>query len=142
MAQAKMGDTVHIHYTGQFENGEEFDSSRGREPLSFTLGSGDVIPGFENAILGMNEKDKKTVSLPPDQAYGERMNDLVMTVSRDQVPPDITPEVGMQLGLSNEEGQSIPVTITEVTDETITLDANSPMAGKTLIFDLELVKIA
>lgn len=141
MSLVKMGDTIQVHYTGRLEDGTEFDSSRGGEPLRFTLGGGEIIPGFEEAMVGMAAGESKTVSLPPDKAYGDHSNELVMTVDRSQVPDEIKPEVGLMLGLTNEHGQSIPVTITEVTDSTITLDANSPLAGKTLIFDLELVAI-
>ena len=142
MTTAKEGDTVHVHYTGSLEDGQVFDSSTDRDPLSFTIGSGQVIPGFEEAIIGMNLNDKKNVTIPVDKAYGQRNEELVLTVPRDQVPPDITPEVGLKLQMQGPGNQPVVVVITEVEKENVMLDANPPLAGKDLIFDIELVKIS
>ncbi len=141
MQQAKNGDAVTIHYTGTLNDGTIFDSSEGREPLPFTLGSGQVIPGFEEAVLGMQIGEKKTVTIPPEKAYGQRNDEMVINVPKTQVPADITPEIGMQLQLMNQNNQPIVVKVTEVADEHITLDANPPLAGKELTFAIELVTI-
>jgi len=141
MAQAKQGDTVHIHYRGTLADGTQFDSSEGRDPLQFTLGSGQVIPGFDNAVSGMAPGEKKTVTIPADQAYGAHQAEAVMTYPRADFPPDIQPEVGAELHLSDDQGHIIPVTITHVNDDEVTLDANHALAGKDLTFDLELVRI-
>ena len=142
MTAAKNGDCVKIHYTGTLEDGTTFDSSAGRDPLEFTLGSGQVIVGFDEAVTGMKTGDKKNVSIPADKAYGERNEEMVITAPRDQVPKDIDPEVGQQLQMAGPDNQPIVVRITEVTDEHILLDANPPLAGKDLVFDIELVAIA
>jgi peptidylprolyl isomerase len=141
MAQAQRGDKVKVHYTGRFEDGTIFDSSEGQAPLEFTIGEGQVIPGFENAVIGMNPGDKKTEKIPADQAYGDHSDDMIVTVDRDQIPLDIMPEVGQQLQLHNPSGQAIPVIVTDVSDSSITLDANHPLAGQDLTFDIELVSI-
>jgi peptidylprolyl isomerase len=141
MAQAKDGDTVKIHYTGTLDDGTVFDSSEGREPLQFTLGSGQVIAGFEEAVRGMDSGEKKKVTIPADKAYGQRNEEMIIQAPRDQVPPDINPEVGQQLQMAGPDGQTIIVQVTEVTDDHITLDANPPLAGKDLTFDIELVGI-
>jgi len=138
---ATSGDSVKIHYTGTLEDGTTFDSSEGRDPLEFTLGSGQVIVGFDEAVTGMEVGDKKTVNIPADKAYGQRNEEMVITAPRDQVPPDIKPEIGQQLQMAGPNNQPIIVKITEVTDEHIVLDANPPLAGKDLTFDLELVSI-
>lgn len=137
---AKNGDTVLVHYTGTLNDGTEFDSSRGSEPLEFTLGEGMLIPGFEEAVLGMKPGDSVTVTIAPENAYGEYSEEMVITVPRDQMPEHITPEVGAQLQLHDEDSE-IDVVIAEVTDEHITLDANHPLAGESLTFAIELVKI-
>ncbi|HEX2951041.1 MAG TPA: peptidylprolyl isomerase [Armatimonadota bacterium] len=142
MAKAKAGDTVNVHYTGRLEDGTVFDSSESREPLEFTIGEGQVIPGFENAVVGLEPGESREVTIPADQAYGEHRDELVIKVPRSQVPPEVTPEVGQQLFLQQPNGQGVPVTISEVTDDAITLDANPPLAGKTLIFNIKLVDIA
>jgi peptidylprolyl isomerase len=141
MAQAKDGDTVKIHYTGTLDDGTVFDSSEGRDPLEFTLGGGQVIVGFEEAVRGMDSGEKKKVTIPADKAYGERNEEMIIQAPRDQVPADINPEVGQQLQMAGPEGQTIIVQVTEVTDDHITLDANPPLAGKDLTFDIELVSI-
>jgi len=142
MSTAKQGDTVHVHYTGTLNDGTVFDSSTGRDPLSFTIGSGQVIPGFEEAVVGMDMNEKKSVTIPVDKAYGPRNEELVLTVPRDQVPPDIEPEVGLKLQMQGPGNNPVIVEVTEVADEHIKLDANPPLAGKELVFDIELVEIS
>jgi len=141
MTQAKQGDTVKIHYTGRLQDGSVFDSSSGREPLQFTIGSGQVIPGFEDAVAGMQRGENKTVEISCDKAYGERNPSMVMQVDRKHVPPDIDPEVGQRLQMGSPSGELVAVEIIEVNDENITLDANPPLAGEDLTFDIELVEI-
>jgi peptidylprolyl isomerase len=141
MATAKTGDQVRVHYTGRLEDGTVFDSSRGREPLAFTVGQGQVIPGFENAVVGMKVGDTRTTSIPPDEAYGHYREDMVAQIDRAQVPPELEIEVGQQLQVEQQDGEVIPVTVMDVTDDTVTLDANHPLAGETLVFDIELMKI-
>lgn len=141
MTQAKQGDTVKIHYTGKLTDGTVFDTSQGRDPLSFTIGGGQVIPGFEEAIVGMMKDEKKNVTIPPEKAYGQRNEEMVINVPRSQMPPDINPETGQRLKMQGPNSQTIIVEITEVSDEVVTLDANPPLAGKELIFDIELVAI-
>ena len=138
--QAKDGDAVRIHYTGTLDDGSVFDSSRGRDPLRFTLGSGQVIAGFDDAVAGMTVGEQKTVTIPADQAYGARRDDLVLSVPRGEFPPDIDPDVGDQLQLG-EEGRTMMVTVREVSPEAVVLDANHPLAGQDLTFALELVAI-
>jgi len=138
---AKGGDTVKIHYTGKLEDGTVFDSSRDREPFELTLGSGSTIPGFENGIIGMALGDTKTITIPPEEAYGPRRDDLVMTISKDEFPSDITPSVGQQLQMRHPSGNVMNVTITDVMQDSVTLDANHALAGKTLIFEVELMEI-
>lgn len=142
MQQAKKGDTVKIHYHGRLTDGTTFDSSEGREPLEFELGSGMVIPGFDLGVSGMTIGEKKTINIPAAEAYGEKNEEMILEFPRTQFPEDMTPEVGMQLNMSNNQGQNFPVVIVEVKEEVVMLDANHPLAGKELIFDLELVEIA
>lgn len=141
MAQAKTGDTVRIHYTGTLEDGTIFDSSDGRDPLEFTLGAQQVIPGFDKAVSGMNVGDSSTTTIPPEEAYGEHNPELLLEFGRDQLPPELDPEIGMQIALQHPNGQPIPVVIVEVSPDAVILDANHQLAGKTLIFDVELVEI-
>ncbi|MBW4604932.1 MAG: peptidylprolyl isomerase [Calothrix sp. FI2-JRJ7] len=141
MGQAKVGDTVTVHYTGKLTDGTVFDSSSGGDPLEFTIGTGQLIPGFEDAVVGMNAGDSKTTHIPVDQAYGTYRDDMVIEVDREQMPPELEPEIGQQLQLQQPTGQVIPVVITEISDSTITLDANHPLAGEDLVFDIELVGI-
>ncbi len=141
MSLAKNGDTVKVHYTGKLADGVEFDSSIGGEPLEFDLGAGQVIEGFESAIVGMKEGEKKTVTIPVDKAYGEINEDYILTASRDKLPPDLEPFVGLQLLMPVPNSEPVPVTVTEFDDNEITLDANHPLAGKELIFDLELIGV-
>ena len=139
--QAKKGDAVKVHYTGRLDDGSVFDSSVSREPLGFTLGDGNMIKGFDAAVYGMLIGDKKTVTIPAAEAYGERRDDMLIDVPISQVPPNISPEIGLQLVLQGGGGQPMPVTVVDVTEEKITLDANHELAGKDLIFDIELVAI-
>ncbi len=141
MTQAKNGDAVKIHYKGTLDDGTVFDSSEGRDPLAFTLGSGQVIPGFDEAVTGMAVGESKNVNIPADKAYGQRNEEMIIEAPRDQVPPEITPEVGQQLQMGGPNGEVVVVVITEVTDDHIKLDANPPLAGKDLNFDIELVSI-
>jgi peptidylprolyl isomerase len=141
MTEAKNGDTVKIHYTGRLQNGTVFDSSSEGEPLQFSIGSGQVIPGFEEAVTGMQIGEKKTTLIPSDKAYGERNPSMVMVVDRKHVPPEIDPEVGQRLQVGSPDGQLLAVTVVEVGEENITLDANPPLAGEDLTFDIELVEI-
>lgn len=141
MAQARIGDTVRVHYTGSLEDGTVFDSSVGSEPMEFTIGQNMLIPGFENAVIGMDEGDPITVSIPPDEAYGDHIKDIVAVVERSDIPSSINPKTGMMLQATSDEGTVTPVTITEVTEDTVTLDANHPLAGKRLIFEIRLLEI-
>ncbi len=141
MAQAKKGDTVRVHYTGKLENGTVFDTSRSRYPLQFTLGNGQVIAGFENAIVGMSVGDSKTIVIPMEEAYGPRRDDLIVTMNRDKLPPDLDAKVGQRLELTQADDQVSLVTVINVTEQSITLDANHPLAGKVLTFELELIGI-
>ncbi len=141
MTTAKSGDTVTVHYKGTLDDGSVFDSSEGHDPLEFTVGSGQVIAGFEEAIVGMKPGEKKTVAIPAAKAYGPYNTDLVMTVPRAQVPPDLSPEVGMMLEVGGTNGEVIKVKVVEVNEEHVILDANPPLAGKDLNFSLELVSI-
>lgn len=142
MSQAKSGDTVKIHYTGTLDDGTQFDSSGGRQPLEFTLGSGQVIDGFDKAVEGMAVGDSKTVNIPPEKAYGPRNEQMVQDVPRDALPADLEPQVGMALQARGKEGQIHNLTVTAVSDASITVDGNHPLAGQALNFDIELVEIA
>jgi peptidylprolyl isomerase len=141
MAQAKKGDRVKIHYTGKLTNGTVFDSSAGREPLEFTLGNGQVIAGFDEAVNGMQVGEAKSILIPVDKAYGLRNDQLVMDIPRSQVPPDLDPQVDQQLQMGGPNGEVVVVKVVKVTDSAITLDANPPLAGEDLNFDIELVAI-
>jgi peptidylprolyl isomerase len=137
--QVNDGDVVRIHYTGQFEDGEIFDSSNGREPLEFRAGSGEVIAGFDEGVRDMNVGDTKRIEIEPENAYGVHHEQLVQTIPKSGLNLESEPEQGTQLYLQMPDGNQIPVTITDVTQESITLDANHPLAGRKLIFDLERV---
>ena len=141
MAQAKQGDSVQIHYTGTLEDGTVFDTSRSRHPLQFTLGKGQVIAGFEQAVVGMNTGESKTTKIPVELAYGPRRDDRIITNNRDQLPPDLDPQIGQRLEMTQADDQNILVTVTGATDSTLTVDANHPLAGKPLTFDIELLAI-
>ena len=141
MTQAKSGDTVRIHYTGTLDDGTEFDSSSGREPLEFALGGGQVIPGFDNAVDGMTVGESRTVTIPPEEAYGQRHEQLVQQVAKSALPDDLEPVVGMQRQSRSEEGHVMNLVVTEVQDDSITVDANHPLSGQALTFAIELVEI-
>ena len=142
MTQAKTGDTVHFHYTGTLSDGSVFDSSEGREPLAFTLGSGQIIPGLDAALDGMTVGEAKTVTIPPEQAYGPRDPQARQAIPRDQIPADIPLEPGTMLQMQTPDGQAIPVTVAEADDQQVVLDANHPLAGQELTFAVEIVAIA
>lgn len=141
MSEAKSGDTVRIHYTGKLEDGTEFDTSKGRDPLEFSVGSGQVIPGFDKAVEGMTVGDSKEVAIPPEEAYGQKHDQLVQDVPKSALPDDLTPEVGMRLQSQTPDGQVMHLTVTSVGDETVTVDGNHPLAGETLKFEIDLVEI-
>lgn len=141
MSQAKSGDTVKIHYTGTLDDGTQFDSSAGREPLEFTLGSGQVIPGFDKAVDGMAVGESKQVNITPEDAYGPRHEQMIQEVPKSALPPDMTPEVGMGLQAQGQDGRAVQLTVTAVGDDSITVDGNHPLAGQALNFAIELVSI-
>ena len=142
MAKATAGDRVQIHYTGTLSDGEMFDTSDGRAPLEFELGAGQVIPGFDTAVDGMEVGEKKTVTIPAADAYGEHRPEMIMALPVSELPEGLTPEVGQQLHMQTTEGQVVPVTVREVTEEKVVLDANHALAGQDLTFAIELVAIA
>ncbi len=141
MSKVKDGDTVKVHYTGKLEDGTVFDSSKEGEPLELTIGAGNVIEGFEKGVIGMERGGSKTVTIPPEEAYGSMNEELVAKVKKETFPGNITPVIGEQLQLKQQDGNIVNVTITEIRGDTVTLDANHPLSGKTLIFDIELVEI-
>ncbi|MBX9785380.1 MAG: peptidylprolyl isomerase [Chitinophagaceae bacterium] len=139
--QAKKGDTVRVHYTGKLVSGEQFDSSAGREPLEFEVGAGMMIKGFDDAVVGMAIGDNKTINILPADGYGERSEEMVIDFPRSNFPDDMAPEVGMQLMMNNNAGQQFPVTIVDVKEDVVMLDANHMLAGKELVFDIEMMEI-
>lgn len=141
MATAKQGDTVHVHYTGRLDDGTVFDSSKGKDPLQFVLGTGHVIPGFEKAVEGLSEGEQVSTIVPPEDGYGPRSDELVLNVPAENFPGAGTPTIGDRFEMSTQDGQRIPVTVTEVGDEAVEIDANHPLAGQKLSFELELVQI-
>ena len=141
MAQVKKGDKIKVHYHGKLTSGETFDSSADREPLEFEVGSGMVIKGFDDGVTGMTVGEKKTVNIPFNEAYGAKNPEMIIEMPKDRFPKDMEIEVGMPLGMSDQEGQQFEVTVAEIKDEVVMLDANHPLAGQDLIFDLELVDI-
>lgn len=141
MSAIKTTDVISLHYTGTLSTGEQFDSSEGRAPLEFEVGSGQVIPGFDAAVMGMKVGESKKVKIAAAEAYGEVMEDMIYSVPKDAIPADLNPHVGLKLVSTLENGHQIPVTITEVTDESITIDANHELAGQDLTFDITIVSI-
>ncbi|MGH2642407.1 MAG: FKBP-type peptidyl-prolyl cis-trans isomerase [Chitinophagaceae bacterium] len=141
MQSVKKGDTVRVHYHGKLTNGETFDSSEGRQPLEFKVGAGMVIKGFDDGVLEMKPGDKKTVEIPVEQAYGERNEELIIDFPKGKFPTGMELQEGMQLQMTNEHGHPVPVVIHTIKQETVLLDANHPLAGEDLIFDIELVEI-
>ncbi len=142
MAQVKKGDKVKVHYHGKLTSGETFDSSEGRDPLEFEVGSGHVIKGFDDGVTGMEPGEKKTINIPFPEAYGPRNPEMVIEVTKDKFPEDMEIELGLPLMMSDNEGHQFQVTIVEIQDTAVMLDANHPLAGKDLIFDLELMEIS
>ncbi len=138
----KLGDKVRVHYTGTLDDGTVFDSSIGREPFEFTVGEGNVISGFENAVKEMKVDEEKTVTIKSDEAYGPRQNQLVWAIPKDKFPANVNPEVGGQLVLKGPTGEQVPATVSNVTDKEITIDLNHPLAGKDLTFKIKIVGIS
>jgi peptidylprolyl isomerase len=141
MSVASKGNSVKVHYTGRLTDGTVFDSSANRDPLGFTLGDGNMIKGFDAAVYGMEIGQEKSITIPCLEAYGEKREDMMLEIPKEQVPPHISPEIGMELSLQNQAGQPVPVKVTHIDDEKIILDANHPLAGQDLIFDITLVEI-
>jgi peptidylprolyl isomerase len=142
MQQVKHGDKIKVHYHGKLTSGETFDSSAGREPLEFEVGSGMVIKGFDDGVTGMKPGEKKTINIPAEEAYGPLNPDMLMDFPKERFPADMQMEIGMQLMMSDPSGQQFQVKINEIKDDVIVLDGNHPLAGEELIFDLELVEIS
>lgn len=142
MAQAQPGQLVRIHYVGTLDDGRTFDTSRGGEPLEFTLGEGEVIRGFEKAVVGMAAGETKTVTIPPEDAYGPHRPEMVQEVERSVLPADLTLRPGQQLQAQSRDGQALVLVVRDVADDTVTLDANHPLAGERLTFEIELVELA
>jgi FKBP-type peptidyl-prolyl cis-trans isomerase 2 len=141
MKEAQVGDLVRVHYTGKLQDGEVFDSSKERDPLEFTLGDKDLLAGFENGVVGMKPGESKSVTLEPENAFGDRREDLLLKLPKTEFPENITPSVGLQLKLSNASGNDMTVVITEVGEDSVTLDGNHPLSGQTVTFDIELLEI-
>jgi FKBP-type peptidyl-prolyl cis-trans isomerase 2 len=142
MTKAKNGDAVKIHYKGRLEDGEVFDDSKNQEPLAFVVGSGEVMPGIEKAVIGMESGETRSIEVAPEEAFGERQEELVIRIGKSALPDHIAPTLGQRLTMQHPDGGRIDVEIVEADEETITLDANHPLAGHTLFFDLVLVEIA
>ncbi len=138
---AENGDIVQVHYTGKLADGTVFDSSLEREPIQFTLGAGQMIPGFDKAVLGMKVGESKTVTIPAEDAYGPSRDDLLIEIPREELPADMTPEVGQELPMTRGDGRTVNMPITEVSETTVTIDTNHFLAGKNLVFEIELVSI-
>lgn len=141
MTQAKSGDTVRIHYTGTLLDGSTFDSSKGRDPLEFVVGSGQIIPGLDAAIPGLAVGDKKEVNVPCQEAYGPINPEMRQAIPREGIPDEVPLEIGIQLQMQSPDGQVLPVTVVEMDEATVTLDANHPLAGQDLIFNIEVTSI-
>lgn len=141
MSVASKGNAVKVHYTGRLSDGTVFDSSANRDPLGFTLGDGNMIKGFDAAVYGMGVGEEKSITIPCIEAYGEKREDMMLEIPIAQVPAHINPEIGMELSLQNQAGQPVPVKVAHIDEEKITLDANHPLAGQDLIFDIKLVEI-
>lgn len=142
MKKAKANDTVKVHYKGTLNDGQVFDSSEGREPLQFKLGSGQVISGFDKGVEGMEINEEKTIRIPANEAYGEIKDELIQEVPKKHIPTDLKPEVGMKLVSKTPDGHEIPLVVTEIKEESIVVDANHPLAGHELTFEVKLVEIA
>ncbi len=136
----KAGDTIKVNYTGRFDNDEVFDTSEGNEPLKFTVGAGQLIQGFDTAVVGMNVGDKKTITIEPEQGYGIRNEEMVVELPKDTVPEEMVLEIGMQLQLMDDRGNPVPAVVAEILEDVVKMDVNHPLAGKTLIFDIEVTE--
>jgi FKBP-type peptidyl-prolyl cis-trans isomerase 2 len=141
MSQATLGGTVKVHYTGKLKDGTVFGTSRGHDPLRIQLGAGDVIPGLERAIAGMSQGDVKNVELPAEEAYGPRRDEKVFNFKRSKLSADLDPQVGQQVQLERQGGRPVPAVVSAVSESMVTVDANHPLAGQDLTFDVELVEI-
>ena len=141
MAQAKQGDTVKVNYTGKLDDESVFDSSEGRDPLEFTIGQGQVIPGFEKAVIGLDVGDSTSIRIEPEEAYGARHDNLVFVINREELPADIDPQMDQRFQMRNDNGQELVVMVTDLSEREVTFDANHPLAGKALTFDIELVEV-
>ena len=141
MAQAKQGDTVKVHYTGTLDDNSVFDSSEGRDPLEFTVGQGQVISGFENAVVGLDVGDRAKIRIEPEDAYGARQDNLLFVIERTELPSDLDPQVDQRFQMRNDSGQELVVTVTETSEKDVTFDANHPLAGQALTFDIQLVGV-
>lgn len=141
MTQAQTGDSVKVHYTGTLDDGSQFDTSRDREPLEFKIGDKDVIPGFEKMVIGMAVGETKSEKIPAEDAYGPYHSERVLEVDRNNIPQDADVKVGMILEMRHQDGRRIPVVVKDISDDKLTLDANHPLAGKDLTFEIELLEI-
>ncbi len=141
MRQAKENDKVKVHYTGKLKNGQVFDTSKERDPLEFQIGEQTIIPGFENAVKGMQVNEKKEVTIPPEDAYGEVNENMIHDIPRENIEEDMNPEVGQEVAIKLSDGSSVPAQVVEVSEKSIKIDANHPLAGRELQFELELVEI-
>jgi len=136
----KNGDTISVHYTGKLENGDVFDSSQGRDPLKFTVGAGQLIKGFDSAVIGMAVGDKKTVTVPPEDGYGSRNEELIVDLPKENMPKDMKIDVGMPLQLADQSGNPVPAVVHEIGETVVKMDVNHPLAGKTITFDIEIAE--
>ncbi len=141
MQQAKNGDTVKVHYTGKLEDGTVFDTSTEREPLQFVIGGKQIIPGFEQAVVGMNTGETKTVNVSSDEAYGPHLEERVLVINQDQIPEHLELEVGQHVQIPQKDGSKVLFIVTAISETSVTLDANHPLAGKDLTFEIQLVEI-
>ncbi|MGD0624923.1 MAG: peptidylprolyl isomerase [Thermodesulfobacteriota bacterium] len=141
MAEAKQGDTVKVHYTVRLEDGTILGSTTNHEPLQFTIGEGEILPGFEGAIVGMNPGESKTVQVPADEAFGQHQEEMIVVVGRNRLPADLEPKAGESLLFRQEDGKTITVMVTDVSESSVTIDANHPLAGKDLTFDIQFLEI-
>lgn len=138
---ARRGDTVTVHYTAYLDSGEEYETSKGREPFEFILGVGQAVPGFEEAVYGLKQGDSVRVTVPPEKGYGQPKEELIVTLAPSQLPANLNPRVGMALSVPQEGGGAMPAVVTDVTESSVTIDANPPLAGKTVDFEIELLEI-
>lgn len=142
MSEARNGDRVKVHYTGKLWDGRILGSTENNQPVEFTIGSGQIVPGIEKGIIGMEVGERKTITIPPEDGFGPRREELVVDVNKSELPENMEPAIGQRVRMPHDDGQNIDLVITDVAEDTITLDANHPLAGRMLLFDLELVAIA